>query len=71
MKWDLATTLGVILVVSNAIGILVLFEIILFGVPYISIFLVVFYIVYEINKSLFLKQRHTAKKTDEAQSLAA
>lgn len=71
MKWDLATTLGVILVVSNAIGILVLFEVILFGVPYISIFLVVFYVMYEINTSLFLKQKKPAKKTDEAHSLVA
>lgn len=71
MKWDLATTLGVILVVSNAIGILVLFEIILFGVPYISIFLVVFYMMYEINKSLFLKHTRKAKKAEEAQSVAA
>lgn len=69
MKWDLATTLGVILIVSNAIGILVLFEIIIFGVPYISIFLVVFYIMYEVNKKFLFPERK--KKNEESATAIA
>lgn len=48
--WD---TLGLILVVSNALGIFVLFEMLIFGFPYVSIFLIIFYLVWDMNKKLF------------------
>lgn len=48
--WD---TLGLILVVSNALGIFVLFEMLILGFPYISIFVIIFYFVWDVNKKLF------------------
>lgn len=48
--WD---TLGLILVVSNALGIFVLFEMLIFGFPYVSIFLIIFYLVWDVNKKIF------------------
>lgn len=53
MKWDLATILGTALVVSNAVGILVLCESILLGFPYITLFSVIFFMMYELNRRLF------------------
>ncbi|MCX6733119.1 MAG: hypothetical protein NTV98_06290 [Candidatus Roizmanbacteria bacterium] len=48
--WD---TIGLIVIVSNALGIIVLFEMIFFKFPYISIFVVIFYFVLEMNKKMF------------------
>lgn len=59
--WD---TLGLILVVSNALGIFVLFEMLIFGFPYVSIFLIIFYFVWDFNKKLF-----KAKTKDILQTL--
>ncbi|MCX6730461.1 MAG: hypothetical protein NTZ55_01310 [Candidatus Roizmanbacteria bacterium] len=55
--WD---TIGLIVIVSNALGIVVLFEMIFFKFPYISIFVVIFYFVLEANKKMF-KAKSKAK----------
>jgi hypothetical protein len=51
--WD---TIGLILVLSNALDVVVLFEMIFFKFPYISIFVIIFYLVWEKNKKLFAKK---------------
>lgn len=58
--WD---TLGLILVVSNALGIFVLFEMLIFGFPYVSIFLIIFYLVWDMNKKLFKLKTKDPLKT--------
>lgn len=58
--WD---TLGLILVISNALGIFVLFEMLIFGFPYVSIFIIIFYFVWDVNKKLFKVKTKDALQT--------
>lgn len=51
--WD---TIGLILVFSNAAGILVLFEMLIFKFPYVSLFLLIFYCMWEVNKKIFIQK---------------
>ena len=55
-KWDFAQKLGLILVISNAVGIVVLLEMIFLRFPYITLFAVIFFITYEANKKLFTRR---------------
>jgi len=55
--WD---SLVIVVVVSNALGILVLFESIIFKFPFITIFIFILYCTWSVNKKIFMKK--TARK---------
>jgi HJR/Mrr/RecB family endonuclease len=64
--WDI---IGIILVLSNALGVVVLLEMIFFKFPYISVFLIIFYFVWEMNKKMFMgKHKNKAKNVDRTLS---
>jgi hypothetical protein len=52
-------TVGIILVVSNALGIVVLFEMLLFKFPYVSLFFIILYGTWKVNERLFKKKPGT------------
>jgi len=52
MKWDFAHKAGLFFIITNAVGIIVLLETILFRIPYITLFIFIFGITYIINKKL-------------------
>jgi len=46
-------TLGWILVISNALGIIILLETIIFKIPYVTLFIGIFFFIWEMNKKIF------------------
>jgi len=56
--WD---SLVLIVVLSNALGILVLFESIVFKFPYVTLFIFVLYGTWSFNKKMFAKKSDRKK----------
>jgi len=57
--WD---TIGLVLVFSNAACIFVLFEMLILKFPYISLFFLIFYCMWEVNKKMFIyKQKEKSQ----------
>jgi len=56
-------TIGLIVLVSNTLSIVVLFETLIFKRPYISLFIVLFFFTYKINEGLFKKKESLKSKS--------
>lgn len=59
MKEDFWLLLGYILITFNTLSVVILLEMIFLGRPYITLFLLILYIVYKINRKMFTKKRKT------------
>lgn len=48
-------TIGLIILISNGLAIVVLFETLLFSKPFVSLFIMIFFVTYRLNEGLFKK----------------
>lgn len=55
-------TIILIVVLSNGLSILILFETLIFKKPFITLFILIFFATYRMNVRIFGKKRNTQKK---------
>ncbi len=57
MKEDFWLLVGYILITFNTLSVVILLEMIFLGRPYVTLFLLILFCVYKINKKLFAKKK--------------
>lgn len=55
-------TIILVVVVSNGLSILVLFETLIFKKPFITLFILIFFATYKMNVRIFKKKKDSSKK---------
>jgi len=59
MKEDFWLLVGYILIIFNTLSVVILLEMIIFGKPYITLFLLILYCMYKLNMNLFVKKKES------------
>jgi len=55
MEKDFWQLFGLIFLIANTFSIIILLEMIVWGKPFITLFIVVFYMVFQVNKKMLKK----------------
>lgn len=50
-------SIGIVLIASNGLAIIALLETIIFGRPYVVIFIIILYLTWSFNKKIFQKKK--------------
>jgi len=57
MKENFWLLIGYILIAVNTLSVVILLEMIIFGKPYITLFILILYCAYRFNMKLFMKKK--------------